>query len=379
MARGVVEVAGADQAQEALHGARRLGPVQGQRDRPGAGLQRRPPRCRWCGAVVTVGTGAGLAAGSSGVGRERAGRRGPPRRRRGGRGGGRGLLGAAARRCRRRRRRGRAARTRPPTTTTTADRRDQRDPLPALGPLGPALLLALELALRRLTPHLVGRHRTLPSSPQAAVSSRPESRRSQGRITIIPERTSEGRLRWSGARRRISGRFVPDQLLRGGHRTRGRRASWSTPARTPSSPSRRCSPSTGSPRWRCCSPTGTSTTPSASRPVCDGHDVPAWIHPEDRAMLADPLKGLSARGARRSSAGRLELREPREVRELDDGAALELAGLTPARRPHPGPHPGLGRVQHAHRRGRRGDPRRATRCSPGRSGAPTCPAATPSR
>jgi hydroxyacylglutathione hydrolase len=61
-------------------------------------------------------------------------------------------------------------------------------------------------------------------------------------------------------------------------------------------------------------------------PVCDGHDVPAFIHPEDRAMLADPMKGLS-REALAFFGGRLELREPREVRPLDDGAALELAGL----------------------------------------------------
>ena len=62
-------------------------------------------------------------------------------------------------------------------------------------------------------------------------------------------------------------------------------------------------------------------------PVCDGHDVPAFIHPEDREMLADPMKGLS-REALAFFGGRLELREPREVRPLDDGAALELAGLT---------------------------------------------------
>ncbi len=61
-------------------------------------------------------------------------------------------------------------------------------------------------------------------------------------------------------------------------------------------------------------------------PVCDGHDVPAWIHPEDRAMLADPMKGLS-REAAAFFGGRLELREPREVRTLDDGAELDLAGL----------------------------------------------------
>ena len=62
-------------------------------------------------------------------------------------------------------------------------------------------------------------------------------------------------------------------------------------------------------------------------PVCDGHDVPAFIHPDDRAMLADPMKGLS-REAMAFFGGRLELREPREVRTLDDGASLELAGLT---------------------------------------------------
>ncbi len=62
-------------------------------------------------------------------------------------------------------------------------------------------------------------------------------------------------------------------------------------------------------------------------PVCDGHDVPAWIHPGDRDLLADPMKGLSTQ-ATAMFGGRLELREPREVRHLDDGAALELAGLT---------------------------------------------------
>jgi len=62
-------------------------------------------------------------------------------------------------------------------------------------------------------------------------------------------------------------------------------------------------------------------------PVCDGHDVPAWIHPDDREMLADPMKGLSAQ-ATAMFGGRLEMREPREVRHLDDGVALELAGLS---------------------------------------------------
>lgn len=62
-------------------------------------------------------------------------------------------------------------------------------------------------------------------------------------------------------------------------------------------------------------------------PVCDGHDIAAWIHPEDREMLADPMKGLS-REAAAFFGGRLEMREPRSVEEMSDGATLELAGLT---------------------------------------------------
>lgn len=62
-------------------------------------------------------------------------------------------------------------------------------------------------------------------------------------------------------------------------------------------------------------------------PVCDGHDIPAYIHPEDRELLADPMKGLS-REAAAFFGGRIELREPRAVRTLEDGAALGLAGLT---------------------------------------------------
>ncbi len=60
-------------------------------------------------------------------------------------------------------------------------------------------------------------------------------------------------------------------------------------------------------------------------PVCDGNDVPAWIHPDDRYMLSDPLRGLSRESARYFQG--LALREPREVKELGDGAELDLAGI----------------------------------------------------
>ena len=65
----------------------------------------------------------------------------------------------------------------------------------------------------------------------------------------------------------------------------------------------------------------------AVTPVCDGNDIPAWIHPEDREMLTDPLKGISAQGAA-FFGGRIEMREPAEVRELADGTVLDLAGLS---------------------------------------------------
>jgi glyoxylase-like metal-dependent hydrolase (beta-lactamase superfamily II) len=65
----------------------------------------------------------------------------------------------------------------------------------------------------------------------------------------------------------------------------------------------------------------------AVTPVCDGHDIPAWIHPDDRVLLSDPMRALSA-DARQFFGGRVQLREPREVRALDDGTSLELAGLT---------------------------------------------------
>jgi hydroxyacylglutathione hydrolase len=61
-------------------------------------------------------------------------------------------------------------------------------------------------------------------------------------------------------------------------------------------------------------------------PICDGNDIPAWIHPDDREMLSDPMKGISTQGLS-LFGGRLEMREPAEVRDLTDGVELDLAGL----------------------------------------------------
>jgi glyoxylase-like metal-dependent hydrolase (beta-lactamase superfamily II) len=60
-------------------------------------------------------------------------------------------------------------------------------------------------------------------------------------------------------------------------------------------------------------------------PVCGAHDVPAYIHPADRFMLADPLRGVSPQLA--AMVGDAVFTEPDEVRELVDGVPLGLAGV----------------------------------------------------
>jgi glyoxylase-like metal-dependent hydrolase (beta-lactamase superfamily II) len=61
-------------------------------------------------------------------------------------------------------------------------------------------------------------------------------------------------------------------------------------------------------------------------PVCGAKDVPAYIHPDDRELLADPVKGLSPE-SRTMFGGRLEWSEPSDVRLLDTSVPLTLAGI----------------------------------------------------
>ncbi|MFD8217053.1 MBL fold metallo-hydrolase [Streptomyces sp. NPDC059340] len=61
-------------------------------------------------------------------------------------------------------------------------------------------------------------------------------------------------------------------------------------------------------------------------PVCGAHDVPAWIHPDDRYMMSDPERALG-RSIGMPLMGELTVGEPDEVRTLTDGTRLELAGL----------------------------------------------------
>ena len=53
-------------------------------------------------------------------------------------------------------------------------------------------------------------------------------------------------------------------------------------------------------------------------PVCDGYDIPAWIHPQDRSLLADPWAGVSGetRMMFASVVGAADFAEPSDVREL---------------------------------------------------------------
>lgn len=61
-------------------------------------------------------------------------------------------------------------------------------------------------------------------------------------------------------------------------------------------------------------------------PVCGAKGIPAYIHPDDRALLSDPAKGFPL-GTGQQLFGGLEFTEPDDVKELSDGMTLNLVGL----------------------------------------------------
>jgi glyoxylase-like metal-dependent hydrolase (beta-lactamase superfamily II) len=61
-------------------------------------------------------------------------------------------------------------------------------------------------------------------------------------------------------------------------------------------------------------------------PVCGARGITAYIHPDDRELLADPAKGLSM-DINALFGGRLPYTEPDDVAPLDDGSVVALAGL----------------------------------------------------
>ncbi len=61
-------------------------------------------------------------------------------------------------------------------------------------------------------------------------------------------------------------------------------------------------------------------------PVCGAKDIPAYIHPADRALLSDPARGLPLGGGQQLFGG-LTFTEPDDVLDLADGMTLRLAGV----------------------------------------------------
>jgi hydroxyacylglutathione hydrolase len=61
-------------------------------------------------------------------------------------------------------------------------------------------------------------------------------------------------------------------------------------------------------------------------PVCGAKNIPAYIHPADRALLSDPGRGFPV-GVAEQLLGGLKFTEPDDIAELADGATLPLAGL----------------------------------------------------
>jgi glyoxylase-like metal-dependent hydrolase (beta-lactamase superfamily II) len=65
----------------------------------------------------------------------------------------------------------------------------------------------------------------------------------------------------------------------------------------------------------------------SAQKVSDTFGCPTYIHPEDRVMLTDPIKGFGPRLAQLAMSA--VFREPRQVVELDrDGDKIELGGFT---------------------------------------------------
>jgi hydroxyacylglutathione hydrolase len=62
-------------------------------------------------------------------------------------------------------------------------------------------------------------------------------------------------------------------------------------------------------------------------PVAGTYDATAWIHPDDRHLLANPMAGMSRETSQLLLGGDYQFAEPDDVQELKDLQELELAGL----------------------------------------------------
>ena len=75
-------------------------------------------------------------------------------------------------------------------------------------------------------------------------------------------------------------------------------------------------------------------------PVAGTYDATAWIHPDDRHLLANPMAGMSRETSQMLLGGNYQWAEPDDVREVADGQDLELAGLRVVVDHTPGHTPG---------------------------------------
>lgn len=62
------------------------------------------------------------------------------------------------------------------------------------------------------------------------------------------------------------------------------------------------------------------------KPLADGYGIPAYIHPEDRRFIADPVGIHGAEFAETLRA--MNFAEPEKVELLKDGSVLDLVGLS---------------------------------------------------
>ena len=81
----------------------------------------------------------------------------------------------------------------------------------------------------------------------------------------------------------------------------------------------------------------------AVAPLCRAHDTPCWVHPDDRALLADPLRSMGEETRAlfaRLVPGHTGFVEPDEVHELTDGSTVSVAGIDFVAAHAPGHTPG---------------------------------------
>lgn len=78
-------------------------------------------------------------------------------------------------------------------------------------------------------------------------------------------------------------------------------------------------------------------------PLCATHDAACWVHTADRPLLSDPFRAMSPDSRAllaRLAPGHAGFIEPDDVRELADGAQVEVAGLAFSTVHAPGHTPG---------------------------------------